>query len=122
MLGCDELPAHRTAYLVFEVSKKGTGGDVETETSVVPRALYERHQTQIDYFYLRVFVCPFNWGAACMMRIGCLLAPTFMGEFFHLCLMLLKLVIEVIMERVAVQIDNKNYAFLSTSPLRDLHG
>ena len=108
MLGCDEPPAHWTAYLVFEVSKKGACRNIKAETSVVPEALCKRQQTQVDYFYRQGFECPVDWGAACMMRVGCLLAPVFIGEFFHLCSMLLKLVVEVIMERVAIQIDDKN--------------
>jgi hypothetical protein len=57
-----------------------------------------------------------------MMCVGGLLAPAFMGEFFYLCSALLKLVIEVIMERMAIQIDDKNNSFPCTTPLCDLLG
>jgi hypothetical protein len=59
-----------------------------------------------------------------MMCVRGLLAPAFMGEFFHLCLCLslFKLVIEVIMERVVIQIDDKNNYFPCTLPFCDLLG
>ena len=91
MLGSNEPPAHRTVYLMFEVSKEGAGGYIKATTSVVPGALRKHQHTQIDYFYLQGSVCPVDWWASCMMCIQFLLAPAFMGESFHLCLSLLKL-------------------------------